>query len=195
MGGQRHGSQGPTQRPAWPSPSHHRDHHLPKPPGAGGGMAQGLGIQLCAFGGAYRPLATAHSDPLWARTCFGCVNGAPGCLVLFDYSGGSAVPETGLLPVPLTRCIQMHTPSPCGGGSHTRARPGPPSGHTRCPQDEPGRGPHKRGGGAPRTDACGRCRRGRWCGTDGRRGPCGTAGAPAYAPRGPASTNCPWRRA
>ena len=31
-----------------------------------------------AFGGAYGPLATAHSDPLWARTCFGCVNGAPG---------------------------------------------------------------------------------------------------------------------
>ena len=26
---------------------------------------------------------------------------------------GWAVPETGLLPVPLTRCIQMHTPSPC----------------------------------------------------------------------------------
>ena len=23
-------------------------------------------------------LATAHSDPLWVRTCFGCVNGAPG---------------------------------------------------------------------------------------------------------------------
>ena len=28
---------------------------------------------------------------------------------------GSAVPETGLLPVPLTRGIQMHPPSPCGG--------------------------------------------------------------------------------
>ena len=25
---------------------------------------------------------------------------------------GPAVPETGLLPVPLTRCIQMYTPSP-----------------------------------------------------------------------------------
>ena len=44
----------------------------------GGGVAQGLGNRLFAFGGAYRPLATAHSDPLWARTCFGCVNGAPG---------------------------------------------------------------------------------------------------------------------
>ena len=44
----------------------------------GGGLAQGLGIKLFAFGGAYWPLATAHSDPLWARTCFGCVNGAPG---------------------------------------------------------------------------------------------------------------------
>ena len=43
-----------------------------------GGLAQGLGIRLCAFGGADWPLATAHSDPLWARTCFGCVNRAPG---------------------------------------------------------------------------------------------------------------------
>ena len=31
----------------------------------GGGLAQGLGIGLFAFGGAYWPLA-AHSDPLWA---------------------------------------------------------------------------------------------------------------------------------
>ena len=54
----------------------------------GGGLAQGLGIRLFAFGGAHWPLATAHSDPLWVRTCFGCVNGAPGRLVLFDYSGG-----------------------------------------------------------------------------------------------------------
>ena len=30
---------------------------------AGGGLAQGLGIGLFAFGGAYWPLATAHSDP------------------------------------------------------------------------------------------------------------------------------------
>ena len=44
----------------------------------GGGVAQGLGIRLFAFGAAYWPLATGHSDPLWARTCFGCVNGAPG---------------------------------------------------------------------------------------------------------------------
>ena len=44
----------------------------------GGGLAQGLGIRLFAFGGAYWPLATAHSDPPWARTCFGCVSGAPG---------------------------------------------------------------------------------------------------------------------
>ena len=46
--------------------------------GGGGGLAQGLGITLFAFGGAYWPLATAQSDPLWARTCFGCVTGAPG---------------------------------------------------------------------------------------------------------------------
>ena len=46
--------------------------------GREGGSAQGLGIRLFAFGSAYWPLATAHSDPLWVRTCFGCVNGAPG---------------------------------------------------------------------------------------------------------------------
>ena len=28
---------------------------------------------------------------------------------------GVGRPGDGLLPVPLTRCIQMHTPSPCGG--------------------------------------------------------------------------------
>ena len=33
-------------------------------------------VLVCAFGGAYWPLALAHSDPLWVRTCFGCVNGA-----------------------------------------------------------------------------------------------------------------------
>ena len=44
----------------------------------GGGLAQGLSIRLFAFDGAYWPLATAHSDPLWARTCFGRVNGASG---------------------------------------------------------------------------------------------------------------------
>ena len=33
----------------------------------GGGGAQGLGIRLFALGGAHWPLATAHSDPLWAR--------------------------------------------------------------------------------------------------------------------------------
>ena len=43
-----------------------------------GGLVRGHGVGLLAFGGAYWPLTTAHSDPLWARTCFGCVNGAPG---------------------------------------------------------------------------------------------------------------------
>ena len=28
---------------------------------------------------------------------------------------GVGRPKDGLLPVPLTRCIPMHTPSPCGG--------------------------------------------------------------------------------
>ena len=94
-----------------------RDRHLGRGGGGlggamGGGLAQGLGIYLFAFGGAYWPLATAHSEPLWARTCFGCVNGAPGWLVLFDYSMVGC-PGDGLLPVPLTTCIPMHTPSPC----------------------------------------------------------------------------------
>ena len=44
----------------------------------GGGVARGHGFGLLAFGGAYWPLTTAHSDPLWVRTCSGCVNGAPG---------------------------------------------------------------------------------------------------------------------
>ena len=30
-------------------------------------------------------------------------------------SSGVSCPRDGLLPVPLTRCMQMHTPSPCGG--------------------------------------------------------------------------------
>ena len=42
------------------------------------GLAQGLSVRLFAFGGASWPLTTAHSDPLWTRTWFGCVNGAPG---------------------------------------------------------------------------------------------------------------------
>ena len=36
--------------------------------GRGGGLAQGLGIRLFTFGGAYWPFATAHSDSLWVRT-------------------------------------------------------------------------------------------------------------------------------
>ena len=36
------------------------------------------------------------------------------CLVLFDYFGVGCARD-GLLPMPLTRCIQMHTPRPCGG--------------------------------------------------------------------------------
>ena len=48
--------------------------------GAGGvgGLARGHGVGLRAFGGAFWPLAAAHSDPLWVQTCFGRVNGAPG---------------------------------------------------------------------------------------------------------------------
>ena len=67
------------QLPLAPSISYAFAGHMTVPQhGGGGGLAQGLGIRLFAFGGAYWPLTTAHSDPLWARTCFGCVNGAPG---------------------------------------------------------------------------------------------------------------------
>ena len=38
----------------------------------------------------------AHSDPLWARTCFGCVNGAPGRLVQGEQGGGQ--PPLGHAP-------------------------------------------------------------------------------------------------
>ena len=83
----------------------------------GGGVGVGTRPMVCVlftFCGACWPLAAAHSDPLWVRTCFGCVNGAPGGLVLFDYSR-VRLSRDGLLPVPVTRCIQMHTLSPCGG--------------------------------------------------------------------------------
>ena len=63
----------------------------------GGGVAQGLGIRLLAFGSAYWPLATAHSDPLWVRTCL-VVSTEPlddlSCLT----TPASAVPETGCCP-------------------------------------------------------------------------------------------------
>ena len=48
----------------------------------GGGLARGHGVALFAFGGAYWPLALAHSDPLWARTWFGCVRGVGVTLLL-----------------------------------------------------------------------------------------------------------------
>ena len=40
--------------------------------GGGGGWHEAM-VLVC-----YWPLATAHPDPLWVRTCFVCVNGAPG---------------------------------------------------------------------------------------------------------------------
>ena len=67
----------PSQLEREPPPPN-RGRRPPLGPWGGGGLAQGLGTRLFAFGGAYWPLATAHSDPLWARMCFGCVNGAPG---------------------------------------------------------------------------------------------------------------------
>ena len=43
----------------------------------GGGGARDHGAGLFAAGGAYWPLATVHSGPLWIRAWFGCVNRAP----------------------------------------------------------------------------------------------------------------------
>ena len=43
--------------------------------GGGGGGDEAM-VTVCVPLAA--PLATAHSNPLWARTCVGRVNGAPG---------------------------------------------------------------------------------------------------------------------
>ena len=76
--------------------------------------------------GAYWPLATAHPDPLWVRTRFGCVNGAPGggagTLGLDQYGGGVGwVSFLGL-----TACAPSATPLP-----GVQARRG--CTHTPCP--------------------------------------------------------------
>ena len=70
-----HGGGGWTS--AVPAPPN-ADVGLPPPPTGGRGWHKAPRLGLFAFGGAYWPLATARSDPLWVRTCFGCVNGAPG---------------------------------------------------------------------------------------------------------------------
>ena len=67
---------------------------LPRDALEGGDLAQGLGIRLFAFGGAYWPVATAHSDPLWVRTCFGCV-------IVCGWKGG----RYPLCDIPSGRCF------------------------------------------------------------------------------------------
>ena len=75
-----------------------------------GGLAQGLGIRLFAFGGAYWPLLIVT---LCGFERVLVVSTEPpddlSCLT----TPGVGRPGDGLLPVPLSRCIQMHTPSPC----------------------------------------------------------------------------------
>ena len=61
------------------------------------GLSPLLILTLC---GSERVLVVS-TEPLDDLSC-----------VLFDYSRVGC-PGDGLLPVPLTRCIQMHTPSPC----------------------------------------------------------------------------------
>ena len=68
----------PRSRPPPPGCSHCSDKGVALAIGGGRGVAQGLHIRLFAFGSAYWPLATAHFDPLWVRTCFRRVNRAPG---------------------------------------------------------------------------------------------------------------------
>ena len=52
-----------------------------------GGLARGHGVSLFAFGGAYWPLALAHSDPLWVQTCVGRVKGVGGGCFFFPEGG------------------------------------------------------------------------------------------------------------
>ena len=74
----------------------------------GWGLAQGLGIGLFAFGGAYWPPATAHSDPPWVRTCVGLSTEPPDDLS-FLTAPGSAVRKRAV-----ARAVdQVH---PHGGG-------------------------------------------------------------------------------
>ena len=87
--------------------------------GQGGGLARGHGFGLFAFGKAMvfvcLPLAVPIGlSPLHILTLCGSrrvllVSTEP----LDDLSCLTTAPRDGLLPVPLTRCIQMHTPSPC----------------------------------------------------------------------------------
>ena len=89
-----------------------------RPKRGGGGLARGHGAGLFAVGVGLSPL---HIPTLCGSKRGLVVSTEPlddlSCLT----TPGPAVLETGCLPVPLTRCIQMHTPSPCwvcrrGGG-------------------------------------------------------------------------------
>ena len=87
----------------------------------GGGLRTALGLKKCILnlgtgGGGEAmmsvclPLAVPIGlSPLHTLTLCGSDPGRP---VLFDYSGVGC-PRDGLLPMPLTRCIQMRNPSPC----------------------------------------------------------------------------------
>ena len=86
----------------------------------GGGLAQGLGIRLFAFGGAHWPLATAHSDPLWVRTCFGWVNGA------LDDLSCLTTPGVGC-PVAVARAIDRVHPD-----AHSESMSGLPTPALTC---------------------------------------------------------------
>ena len=63
----------------------------------GGGVARGHGVGLFAFGGAYWPLATVHSDPLWSERVL-VVSTEPLDDLSYLTTPGSAIPETGCCP-------------------------------------------------------------------------------------------------
>ena len=58
----------------------------------------------------YWPLAPAHADLCGSERVLTEPPDDLSCLT----TPGVGCPGDGLLPVPLTRCIQTHTPSPCG---------------------------------------------------------------------------------
>ena len=68
-------------------------HRLDALVGGGGG----LGIRLFAFGGAYWPLATAHSDPVGLNVFWSCHRSPLDDLSCLT-TPRSAVPETGCCP-------------------------------------------------------------------------------------------------
>ena len=124
-----------------------------------GGVAQGLGIRLFAFGGAHWPLATAHSDPPCARTCFGRVNtwGGGGGLCLYTGAPFQTTPAVKRLEGCSTELscafrALLRIPTSC--------TPPPPRGLMPNPLPPPPHGDGIGQNGAPEARAVGEARDG-----------------------------------